>query len=92
METSICSAAWMREPGLAWRGWWKRTCVAWELQGAVGLRKRRLPTVPDEEEKKSTRAPTRGVEEGVSGPHILLFSLFFFSLFFFLSSRQVGGC
>jgi hypothetical protein len=53
--------------------WWKRTCVAWELEGEDGLRKSRLPSGrwPSEEgAKKSTRAPTRGVDEGVCSPHM----------------------
>jgi len=51
-------------------------CVAWELDGEEGLRKRRLRSgrwplwVAVGREKKSTRAPVRGVEEGVSGPHM----------------------
>ena len=47
------------------------TCVASGLAGADGLRKRRFPRWPRLEEKKSTRAPTRGVDEGVvSEQHI----------------------
>jgi hypothetical protein len=48
-------------------------CVAWELEGEDGLRKRRLCSgrwLPGLSEKKSTRAPARGVVEGVSWPHI----------------------
>lgn len=46
------------------------TWVANGLAGAEGLRKRRLPRWPRVEEKKSTRAPTRGVDEVVSEQHI----------------------
>lgn len=52
-------------------------CVAWELDGEEGLRKSRLPSgkwPPGPpclgSEKKSTRAPTRGVGEGVCSPHM----------------------
>ncbi len=55
--------------------WRNRTCVACRLVGEVGLRKRRLPSgrVWPGAGKKSTRAPTRGVVEGVSWPHIVAF-------------------
>lgn len=57
--------------GLAVAGWKKRTWVAWALEGEVGFRKSRLPRLPRPlGEERSTRAPMRGVEEGVSGPHI----------------------
>ena len=53
-------------------GWKKRTWVAWALEGDVGFRKSRLPRLPRPVgEQRSTRAPMRGVEEGVSGPHML---------------------
>ena len=56
--------------------WRKRTCVAWLLVGEAGFTKRRLPSgrwdwVWPGAGKKSTRAPMRGVEEGVSWPHIV---------------------
>lgn len=71
METS------KRPSRLEGLGCWKRTWVAWVLDGVEGLRKSRLPrevaALPGlVGEKKSTRAPMRGVEEGVSWPHILL--------------------
>ncbi len=61
----------------------KRTWVAWLLEGQVGLMKRMLASgrrawlCPGAGEK-STRAPMRGVVEGVEGPHILgVFTLWF---------------
>lgn len=47
----------------------KRTCVACKLDGEQGLWKSRLPRLPPGA-KRLTRAPMRGVKDGVSGPHM----------------------